>query len=60
MEQTSEVRFFQSKRAQIRLYLINIKALFTSTQKPKNFQDSPSYRIFRCMHVVLNIDENKN
>jgi len=33
-------------------------ALFTSTQKPKIFQDSPSYRIFRHMHEVLNVDEN--
>ena len=35
-------------------------ALFTSTQKPKIFQDSPSHRIFRHMHGVLNIDENKD
>ena len=35
------------------------KALFTSTQKPKIFQDSPSHRIFRRMHEVLNIDGNK-
>jgi hypothetical protein len=34
--------------------------LFTSYQKPKNFQDFPSHRIFRYMHGVLNIDENKN
>jgi len=26
----------------------------------KNFQDSPSHRIFIHMHEVLNIDENKN
>jgi len=26
----------------------------------KNFQDSPSHRIFGRMHGVLNIDENKN
>ena len=26
----------------------------------KNFSDSPLYRIFRRMHGVLNIDENKN
>jgi len=32
------------------------KALFTSTQKLKIFQD----QIFRHMHGVLNIDENKN
>jgi hypothetical protein len=36
------------------------KALFTSTQKPKNFQDFSSHRIFRHMNGVLNIDENKN
>jgi len=27
---------------------------------PKIFQDSPSHRILRHMHEVLNIDENKN
>ena len=32
----------------------------TSTLKLKIFQDSPSYQIFRRMHGVLNIDENKN
>jgi len=26
----------------------------------KNFQDSPSHRIFGRMHEALNIDENKN
>ena len=26
----------------------------------KNFQDSPSHRIFGRMHGVLNIDKNKN
>ena len=26
----------------------------------QNFLDSPSHRIFRCMHEVLNIGENKN
>ena len=26
----------------------------------QNFSDSPSYQIFRRMHEVLNIDENKN
>ena len=39
---------------------IQNKALFTSYQKPKIFQDSPSHQIFRRMHGVLNIDENKN
>jgi len=28
--------------------------------KTKIFQDFPSHRIFRRMHGVLNIDENKN
>jgi len=36
------------------------KALFTSTQNPKTFQDSPSHRIFRRMHEVLNINKIKN
>jgi len=36
------------------------KALFSSPQKPKSFQDSLSHRIFRHIHEVLNIDENKN
>jgi len=26
----------------------------------QNFSDYPSHRIFRRMHEVLNIDENKN
>jgi len=26
----------------------------------QNFSDSPSHRIFRHMHEVLNIDKNKN
>jgi len=26
----------------------------------KNFQDSPSHRIFDRMHGALNIDKNKN
>jgi len=34
--------------------------LFTFTTKSKNFQDSASHRIFKRMHEVLNIDENKN
>jgi len=36
------------------------KALFTFTQKPKIFQDSPSHRMFRRMNGVLNIGKNKN
>jgi len=42
-------------------YIANdTKALFTSTQNPKTFQDSPSHQIFRHMHGVLNINKNKN
>jgi hypothetical protein len=33
--------------------------LFTCTSKPKIFQNFSLYRIFRHMHKVLNIDENK-
>ena len=29
-------------------------------KKHKNFQNFPSHRIFKRMHGVLNIDENKN
>ena len=29
-------------------------------KKPKIFQDSPSHRIFKRIHGVLNIDENKD
>ena len=36
------------------------KALFSSQKELQNFSDSPSHRIFRRMHGVLNIDENKN
>jgi hypothetical protein len=35
-------------------------ALFTSQKNLQNFSDSASHRIFRRMHGVLNIDENKN
>jgi len=35
-------------------------ALFSSPQKAKSFQDSPSHRILHHMHRVLNINENKN
>jgi hypothetical protein len=27
---------------------------------PKNFQDSPSHRMFGYMHEVLNVDEKTN
>ena len=37
-----------------------IKALFSSQKNLQNFSYSPSHRIFRHMHGVLNIDENKN
>ena len=35
-------------------------ALFSSQKILQNFSDSPSHQIFRRMHGVLNIDENKN
>jgi len=35
-------------------------ALFRYTQKPKTLQDSPSHRILRHMHEVLNIDKKNN
>ena len=34
--------------------------MHSSLRKPKNFQNSPSYRILYHMHEILNIDENKN
>jgi len=36
------------------------KALFSFQKNLQNFSDSPSHRIFRRMHGVLNIDKNKN
>jgi hypothetical protein len=36
------------------------RALFGSQKILQNFSDSPSHQIFRRMHEVLNIDENKN
>jgi hypothetical protein len=36
------------------------EALFSSQKILQNFSDSPSHRIFRHMHEVLNIDKNKN
>jgi len=35
-------------------------ALFTSQKILQNFSYFPSHRIFRRMHGILNIDENKN
>jgi len=35
-------------------------ALFSSPQKAKSFQDSPSHRILWHIHEALNIDESKN
>jgi len=35
------------------------KALFSSQKILQNFSNFPSHRIFRRMHGVLNIDENK-
>ena len=36
------------------------EALFRYTQKPKTLQDSPSHRILRHMHEVLNKDKKNN
>jgi len=36
------------------------QALFSSPQKLKTFQDSPSHRMLRHMHGTLNIVENEN
>jgi len=35
-------------------------ALFSSQKILQNFSHFPSHRIFKRMHRVLNIDENKN
>jgi len=35
-------------------------ALFSSPQKVKIFQDSPSQQILEHMHEALDIDKNKN
>jgi len=44
-----------------KIYELNsFKALFSSPKILQNFSDSPSHRIFRRMHEVLNIDKNKN
>ena len=43
-----------------KVLLFNSKALFSSPQKAKSFQDSPSHRILWHMHEALNIDESKN
>jgi len=40
--------------------VLRTKALFSFQKILQNFSDSPSHRIFRRMHGVLNIDENKN
>jgi len=42
------------------LPLFSSRALFTFQKILQNFSHSPSHRIFRRMHGVLNIDENKN
>ena len=39
---------------------VKTKALFSSQKNLQNFSHSLSHRIFRRMHWVLNIDENKN
>jgi len=43
-----------------RLLLVMIKALFRYIQKPKTLQDSPSHRILRHMHEILNVDKKNN
>jgi len=40
--------------------LLLYMALFSSSKILQNFSDSPSHQIFRRIHEVLNIDENKN
>jgi hypothetical protein len=40
--------------------IVIIMALFSSQKILQNVSHSPSHRIFRRMHEVLNIDENKN
>jgi hypothetical protein len=42
------------------LHKLPIRALFSSQKILQNFSDSPSHQIFRRIHEVLNIDENKN
>ena len=54
------LRFWARQTWELRLDRPHTEALFTSTQNPKFFQNFPSHRIFRRMHEVLNIDENKN
>jgi len=39
---------------------LSSQTLFTSDQKPKNFQNSFSHRIFRHIYKILNIDGNIN
>ena len=42
---------------------LNVRGIVGPCLVPKilqNFSDSPSHRIFKRMHEVLNIDENKN
>ena len=34
--------------------------MFSSPEKVKSFQDSPSHQILRHIHEALNIDESKN
>jgi len=36
------------------------KALFSSLQNLKTFQDFSSHQILWYMHIALNIDKNKN
>jgi len=57
---SSELAHKGVPNTEIIIISMDIKALFSSPQKTKTFQDSPSHRILRHMHGALNIDENKN
>jgi len=37
-----------------------LPALFSSSRKPKTFQDFSSHQILKHMHEALDINENKN
>ena len=50
----------QSSRGRASSHSLMIKALFSSQKILQNISYSPSHRIFRRMHEVLNIDKNKN
>ena len=48
------------KFQECKVQLHNCWRYFSSQKILQNFSNSPSHRIFRHMHGVLNIDENKN